>query len=282
MGFVEDWSRFLKEVLPPRPPLPWEKPVEEIPPEKPEKPPEYPPEKPPEEKPPAPPLAPPVVPVEVVGYWELDYRIPKDGRHYACFANLYKRDKSVGGRRAGDSGMLIMNVRWITDNVAGVTTATTARKWNGPEKGWLTDMGVFEYIPDRYDAPITAPIDQGHFPDSDYDWVWANSWEGAPYSGGYAFSGGHCYYPTGPEGRYGLMIEGKRVKFIRKYRLTETGTGIRVRIYVSGPPPGPLVETYFHRAGEVGAERLTWAAWAREILPPGPRLPRFPRPPMLI
>ena len=284
MTSVEDWIEFLKGLLPPRPPFlpapPWEVPK---PPEVPEKPPEVPevPEKPP---------VPPVVPVEVEGYWELDYTIPKNGHHYACFAKLYQREKSVGGRRAGDSAILAMNVRWIENNVAGVTTATTARKWNGPVKGWLTDMGIREYIPDRYDAPITAPIDQGYFPDSDYDWVWAGYWEGEPYSEGYAFSGGHIYYPSSPEGKYGLMIEGKRVRFIRKYRLTETGNGIKVRIYVSGPPPGPLVETYFHRVNwlggvGMGTQRAThnpitkmgfvedWVNFFKKILPPFPLKP---------
>ena len=274
MSIVDEWLGFFKGLLPPRPRMPWE-PEAPITPAPPYEPPVL-----------EPPYEPPVIPpVEVEGYWELDYTIPKNGHHYACFANLYQRDKSVGGRQAGDSGILVMNVRWIEDNVAGVTTSTTARKWNGPVKGWLTDMGIREVRRPSHEAAITPPIDTGYFPDSDYDWVWAGSWEGAPYSGGYAFSGGHLYYPSSPEGKYGLMIGGKRVRFIRKYRFEETWSGIKVRIYVSGPPPGPLVETYFHHVnwlGEVGPRQATTLrAWAAEIFPRGPKLPSFPRPPIL-
>jgi len=180
------------------------------------------------------------------GYWELDYAIPKNGHHYACFAKLYQRTEAEGGRAVGGWGTLEMNIRWINDNVVGVTTTTTAEKWNGPSEGWLTDLRVVEYRNPRFDAAKTMPIDQRFFPDSDYDWVWVDRWQGEPYQYGYAFSGGHFYYPGGPEGRYGLMIDGKYVKFLKKYELIETADGVRVRIYVAGPPPGPIIEDYFH------------------------------------
>lgn len=160
------------------------------------------------------------------GYWEFSWNVPKTGGDYACFAPLYRTDTSAYGVQE-----LQLNVRWINDNVEGVTTTQKSGRWRGPTSGWLTDLAVMggsrQYV--------SGPTTNYGFPESDYDFVWATSWTGDRL--GQAYTSGVGYYvryPTAP---------GE----VKSFHLYDSGNRVYCRVYVETYSDIEILSNeYFH------------------------------------